>query len=501
MNGHAGPKVLVLYSITNAKGESTGTAGSSSYNAFELPAGNQVSLAHAKRYCRALQKINVAGADGYHWRVRVDDKVTNPKGPLKYSWWDIQDENAKLPVREVTFTELSHILSPPRKSSSSSSDDSVSKSVSSVTRSLGKAMNKVAATVDGTSSSSTYDNGPRVPIVMFKLLDLTKVYDSFNSAPAVSAPRVSSGVRKTQPQTRSAHQPTSNGYTAPTPTPTRAQVRQRAPQQQSAPKPAPTRQAPPQRRPAPAAPTGSLMDFGDAPAATPQPMRATTATGARPTETRAQKLKREYEQKKRTENRVWDDVDQRWVTIDPKTANGATVKNATQSAPPGVVNSAADANKPKLKGVSLDNVDLSGKSAAVATAVQSRVNEMKTSQQKALNEIREREAAKKKSEDEEDLVRQRLEPKIKAWSEEHGKKKQLRALLASLDTILWPGAKWKTVNLGDLLDDKKVKLNFHKASRVVHPDKTMNLNAEERFLAKRIFDALSQAKTEFDNSK
>jgi len=52
--------------------------------------------------------------------------------------------------------------------------------------------------------------------------------------------------------------------------------------------------------------------------------------------------------------------------------------------------------------------------------------------------------------------------------------------------------------LGDLLEDGKVKRAFHKASRVVHPDKTHHLPADQRFLAKRIFDALSQAKTEFD---
>ena len=121
---------------------------------------------------------------------------------------------------------------------------------------------------------------------------------------------------------------------------------------------------------------------------------------------------------------------------------------------------------------------------------------MKVAQQKALQEVREREEQKKQSESQEDEVRQRLEPKIKAWSEEHGKKKQLRALLASLHTILWPEAKWKPVNLGDLLDDKKCRLAFHKASRVVHPDKTMKLSPENRFLAKRIFDALSQAKSE-----
>merc|ERR1712232_746272 len=35
-----------------------------------------------------------------------------------------------------------------------------------------------------------------------------------------------------------------------------------------------------------------------------------------------------------------------------------------------------------------------------------------------------------------DECRRRLEPKLKAWSEEHGKKKQIRALLASLHLIL-----------------------------------------------------------------
>ena len=123
---------------------------------------------------------------------------------------------------------------------------------------------------------------------------------------------------------------------------------------------------------------------------------------------------------------------------------------------------------------------------------------MRQSQVKALQEVREREENKKRQEDEEDAARKQLEPKIKAWSEEHGKKKQLRALLGTLHIILWPGANWKPMGLGDLLEDGKVKRAFHKASRVVHPDKTHHLPADQRFLAKRIFDALSQAKTEFD---
>ena len=217
---------------------------------------------------------------------------------------------------------------------------------------------------------------------------------------------------------------------------------------------------------------------------------SSTPTGARPGETRAEKLKREYAQKKQTANRVWDDVDQRWVEVDPKKANSAAASN------PHV---ASVGGKAKTVGISLDPANAVGKSANVQNAVNARVNEMKKSQQKALQEVRQREEKKKQDEAEEDSVRRKLEPKIKAWSEEHGKKKQLRALLGTLHTILWPEANWKPVSIGDVLDDSKCKRCYHKASRVVHPDKTHHLDAEKRFLAKRIFDALSQAKTEFDN--
>ena len=90
---------------------------------------------------------------------------------------------------------------------------------------------------------------------------------------------------------------------------------------------------------------------------------------------------------------------------------------------------------------------------------------------------------------------------IKAWSEEHGQKKQLRALLANLHTILWEGSGWKQVSLADVLEDSKVKRVYHKASRVVHPDKTMGLDVEKKFVAKRVFDALTQAKVAFDEGK
>merc|ERR1712232_629324 len=151
-------------------------------------------------------------------------------------------------------------------------------------------------------------------------------------------------------------------------------------------------------------------------------------------------------------------------------------------------------------GISLESsaVNVSGKSATVQAAVHARVNDMKKAQNAALQELRERERKVKAEEDAEDAVRRRLEPRIKAWSEEHGKKKQLRALLASLHVILWPEAKWKQVSIGDILDDKKARRCYLKATLKVHPDKTKDLDPEKRFIAKRVFDALSQAFTQFE---
>ena len=282
MNGHTPPKVLVLYKITNVKGEG------SAYNAFELPAHEKVSLGDVKAHCHALSKLNPSGSNGYQWRVRVDDKVSKGSAP-KYSWWDIQDEHARLPVKEVSFTELSQIFATPKRGSAS--DDGSVKS-SSVTRSLGKALNKVAASVEGGSVPAHHQNFPRVPIVVFKLLDIAKLHNEFSSSHRIPAPSV---VRSSRPAAR---------RPAPVPVAAPALARQAAPRRTAqAPVPAAranTRQAPAARRPAAQTKVqeGSLMDFG-ASAPTPQPMPVRKAA---PTQTRAQKLKREYEQKNQNEN-------------------------------------------------------------------------------------------------------------------------------------------------------------------------------------------------------
>lgn len=418
------------------------------------------------RSCAALYGLNHLGPDGYHWRICVEDKPSpGDAGPAKsFSWWDIQDENATLPVKNATQYQLAKFFNPPKEDSS----DAATKAAKATFKSLGKAVSQAVG-------GDVNDQGPMVSVVAFKLLDLVKMHDDFGSKHSAGfSGRIPQSTRSAPPPRRSPPAPS-----RPAPATSR-QPAQRATASQP-------RTAAQQRPSEP-----SLMDFGGAPSnasSRPGYNHSSSMPTSRSTppanESRAEKLQREYKQKNQNANRVWDDVDQRWVEKKPAGASPGGLQ------PP----------KKKEVGIKLDPASARNKPPAVQQAVKERYDEMRGQQDKAVNEVRQREAAKKQAEAEEDDVRKRLEPKIKTWAEEHGKKKQLRALLASLHTILWQGAKWKQVTIGDLLDDKKVTRSFQRASLVVHPDKTGSLDAEKRFLAKRIFDALCQAKADFDNGK
>jgi len=65
----------------------------------------------------------------------------------------------------------------------------------------------------------------------------------------------------------------------------------------------------------------------------------------------------------------------------------------------------------------------------------------------------------------------KVNAQISVWKT--GKDKNLRALLGSLELILWPGVQWKGVMMSELLDPKKCKLTYMKAIAKVHPDKVI----------------------------
>ena len=484
--------ILVLYQISNefSPHHNPSTTHQSQYNAFTLPrppTGLTLSTIRSAHES-TLRSLNPLGSSGYHWRVRIEERAqtSHDSGVNRnegYSWWDVQDENARLPVRECTNSELKKML---KSKGGSGSGGGVEGELQEVTTKAAKGamkyMNKAMNVVAG-GGGEEEDGGERVCVIVFKLLDLTRLggvpgrkRGRGGGAVSAAASMGSGRVKKTVPRA-----PISSGSKV-------SQQRQMQTQRQQA--------APAANKPVP---TANLMDFNapsSSAAATgttrPPLSHATSMPSITPTpppanESRAQKLKREYAQKASTSNRTWDEVDQRWV-------EGPVANGESQPA-----SSSMHQVTTSVKGIKLDATNAIGKSQSVANAIEKRVKDMQDSQAKAIEELRQREASKASADQEEELVRQRLEPKLKAWSEEHGKKKQLRALLANLHTILWEGSGWKPISLAEVLEDGKVKKVYHRASRVVHPDKTGGLDAEKRFVAKRVFDALTQAKTEFDN--
>jgi len=99
-----------------------------------------------------------------------------------------------------------------------------------------------------------------------------------------------------------------------------------------------------------------------------------------------------------------------------------------------------------------------------------------------------------------DQAKEKYDKALTAWAMQNTKeKKNIRTLLSTMHTVMWTGNTWKTVGLGDLLEPKQVKLQYRKAMLVVHPDKCSGSDfpAENRFIAKRIFEAVNAAYQEF----
>ena len=131
-----------------------------------------------------------------------------------------------------------------------------------------------------------------------------------------------------------------------------------------------------------------------------------------------------------------------------KAANGST-----SSAAPAAAKRPPPARKPATPKPSALS-DLGGGSGADSEAVK---------RMKAAN------AAAERADDEKFALTDQVDAKLIAWK--GTKSDNLRALLGSLEKVLWEDAGWKKVNMGDLVMPNKVKIVYMKAIAKVHPDK------------------------------
>ncbi|OJD17028.1 hypothetical protein ACJ73_08833 [Blastomyces percursus] len=116
----------------------------------------------------------------------------------------------------------------------------------------------------------------------------------------------------------------------------------------------------------------------------------------------------------------------------------------------------------------------------------------------AVSRLRAANEAADRADNEKFALSDSVEARINAWK--GGKQDNLRSLLASLDTVLWPEAAWKKISMAELILPNKVKIQYMKGIAKVHPDKIpVNATTEQKMIAGAVFSTLNEAWDKFKN--
>ncbi|KAK1833283.1 hypothetical protein QBC39DRAFT_401645 [Podospora conica] len=137
--------------------------------------------------------------------------------------------------------------------------------------------------------------------------------------------------------------------------------------------------------------------------------------------------------------------------------------------------------------------------AARAAAPPPRPRVTAAASQKSSEAVQKLRAANKAAEregDEKFALVDKVDARIAGWRD--GKRENLRALLGSMENVLWEGSGWKKVGLHELVMANKVKIIYMKAIAKTHPDKLpQDASTEVRMIAGTVFSTLNEAWDKF----
>ncbi|KAK7350911.1 hypothetical protein VNO77_09960 [Canavalia gladiata] len=120
---------------------------------------------------------------------------------------------------------------------------------------------------------------------------------------------------------------------------------------------------------------------------------------------------------------------------------------------------------------------------------------------KALAEKNQRDLQTQREQAERHRLAETLDFEIKRWAA--GKEGNLRALLSTLQYVLWPECGWQPVSLTDLITAAAVKKAYRKATLCIHPDKVQQKGAtlHQKYIAEKVFDLLKEAWNKFNSEE
>ncbi|GMG99832.1 hypothetical protein Nepgr_001672 [Nepenthes gracilis] len=119
----------------------------------------------------------------------------------------------------------------------------------------------------------------------------------------------------------------------------------------------------------------------------------------------------------------------------------------------------------------------------------------------ALAEKNQRDLQAQREQAERHTIAETLDVEIKRWAV--GKEGNLRALLSTLQYVLWPESGWQTVSLTDLITAANVRKFYRKAALCIHPDKVQQKGAtlQQKYIAEKVFDLLKEAWNKFNSEE
>lgn len=127
-----------------------------------------------------------------------------------------------------------------------------------------------------------------------------------------------------------------------------------------------------------------------------------------------------------------------------------------------------------------------------------RNQETKERMAKAVADMNQRDFQTQQEQEERHRVAETVNTEIRQWAA--GKEGNLRALLSTLQSVLWPESAWQPVSLTDLITSTSVKKVYKKATLCIHPDKVQQkgANARQKYIAEKVFDLLKEAWNRFN---
>ncbi|KAL2619986.1 hypothetical protein R1flu_000191 [Riccia fluitans] len=117
---------------------------------------------------------------------------------------------------------------------------------------------------------------------------------------------------------------------------------------------------------------------------------------------------------------------------------------------------------------------------------------------KKIAEMRQQEEARQQERDEKMKIACVLDPQIAKWYS--GKEADLRALLSTLQNVLWSECTiWKVVSSSELASPSSVKKVYRRASFCLHPDKVQQRGGtiEQKYISEKVFGVLREAWNKF----